>query len=82
MYSPGVQPREQERRRLIEIRRFLASFWVRLFLSVCIIVSLLPFEWVLDFDPIFLVLFGVEFGMRVLLVGRGYWDEDLSLIHI
>jgi hypothetical protein len=60
----------------MKIRRFLANFWVRLFLSVCIIVSLLPFEWVPFFDPIFMVLFGVEFAARVLLVGRGYWDED------
>lgn len=71
-----MQPREEERRRLLKIRRFLAHFWVRLFLSVCIIISLLPFEWVLLFDPAFMVLFGLEFAARVTLVGRGYWDED------
>ena len=61
---------------LLRIRRILSSFWVRLALSVCIIISLLPFEWVFAFDGLFLVLFGVEFGARAVLIFRGYWDED------
>lgn len=54
----------------------LADFWVRLFLSGCIILSLLPFDWVHTLDAAFLVLFGLEFSARCVLIFRGYWDED------
>ena len=40
-------------------------------LSTAIIVSLLPFDWVSNYDLPFLILFGVEFAMRATLVFRG-----------
>ncbi len=49
---------------------------MRLFLSACIITSLLPFDWVGVLDAPFLLLFALEFGARCVLVFRGYWDED------
>lgn len=56
------------------LARFLGRVEIRLLLSVAIIVSLLPFEWASRFDAAFLVLFGLEFSARVLLIFRG---EDI-----
>ncbi|PRP94178.1 hypothetical protein ENSA5_41330 [Enhygromyxa salina] len=53
------------------VARFLGRVESRLVLSAAIIVSLLPFEWVPRFDALFLALFSIEFGLRVLLVFRG-----------
>ncbi|MFV8753791.1 hypothetical protein ACNOYE_24875 [Nannocystaceae bacterium ST9] len=44
---------------------------VRVVLSIAIIVSLLPFEWVGRLDSLFLVLFGLEFLLRATLLFRG-----------
>lgn len=50
----------------------MERFEIRLVLSASIILSLLPFEWVRAFDPVFLGLFGLEFLLRaVVLSGRG-----------
>lgn len=54
--------------------RFLGRVESRLLLSIAIIVSLLPFEWVPAFDGLFLLLFGGEFLLRAMLIFRG---EDL-----
>lgn len=51
--------------------RFLARVESRLILSAAIIVSLLPFDWVSSFDAPFLILFGVEFLLRAMLIFRG-----------
>jgi hypothetical protein len=69
---------EARRRRLLAVRRLLARVDVRVVLSVCIIVSLLPFPWVHRFDLIFLALFSLEFVARLLLVFREGWFEDGS----
>ena len=39
----------------------------RFILSVAIIVSLLPFDWVPGLDGLFLLLFSIEFVLRALL---------------
>lgn len=57
------------------LRRVLARFEVRLFLSACIVTSLLPMPGLRDLDPLFLVVFGVEFVLRALLVFRGASDD-------
>lgn len=75
-YARAVRAPRARRHGLVTLRRLLASLWIRLLLSAGIIVSLLPFSWVQQLDPLFFMVFGVEFCMRVLLVGRGYWDED------
>lgn len=48
----------------------LARFEVRLVLSACIIVSLLPFAWVHAFDGLFLTIFGLELIARALVLFR------------
>ena len=47
---------------------FLEQFGVRLVLSVAIIASLVPAEWVNDLDVAFLVLFGTEVALRLFTV--------------
>lgn len=55
----------------LALRRVLGRFEVRLFLSACIVTSLLPLPWVRDLDPLFLGVFGLEFLLRCVLVFRG-----------
>ena len=62
----------------LALRRFLGRFEVRLFLSACIVVSLLPLAEVRQLDVVFLAVFGVEFLLRAALVlrsedGEGGW---------
>jgi len=57
------------------LRRFLARFEVRLFLSACIVTSLMPVPALRELDPLFLTVFGVEFVLRALVVFRGTSDE-------
>jgi hypothetical protein len=62
------------------IERILDLFWVRLALSVAIITSLIPVPWVDRLDPIFLVVFGAEFAVRLfafLVLPRAHIEEDL-----
>ncbi|MEZ4450943.1 MAG: hypothetical protein R3B09_15790 [Nannocystaceae bacterium] len=54
----------------------LGRFEIRLFLSVCIIVSLLPYGWAHDLDDAFLVIFGLEFLSRLFLVVRADPSEE------
>lgn len=49
---------------------------MRLVLSVAIIMSLLPFEWVRGTDELFLVLFGLEFTLRAIVVIGRQADPD------
>lgn len=58
------------------LRGLLARFEVRLALSVCIIVSLLPFEWAHRLDHAFLIVFGLEFLIRLFLVVRSETGEE------
>ena len=51
--------------------RLLGRVESRLVLSTAIIISLLPFDWVSNYDAPFLLLFGVEFVLRAVLVMRG-----------
>lgn len=60
----------------LALRRFLGRFEVRLFLSVCIVISLLPLAEVRRLDVVFLVVFGVEFLLRAGLVLRDEDDDD------
>ena len=53
------------------LRRVLDRFEVRLFLSACIVTSLLPMPGLRELDPLFLVVFAVEFLLRGLVVFRG-----------
>ena len=62
----------------LALRRVLARFEVRLFLSACIVTSLLPLPWVRDLDPVFLTVFGVEFLLRCVLVFRGASDAPAA----
>jgi hypothetical protein len=48
---------------------------VRLFLSACIVTSLMPVPALRELDPLFLTVFGVEFVLRALLVFRGTSDD-------
>ncbi len=57
------------------LRRASARFEVRLFLSACIVTSLLPMPGLRELDPLFLVVFGVEFVLRALLVFYGASDD-------
>jgi hypothetical protein len=59
----------------LALRRFLGRFEVRLFLSACIVVSLLPLAEVRDLDRLFLLIFGVEFVLRAAVVFRT-GDDD------
>lgn len=59
-----------------DVDRFLDRTAVRTLLSVAIIVSLLPFDWVQRADPLFFTLFLVEFVLRVLLLWGRARDAD------
>ncbi len=58
----------------LALRRLLGQFWTRLFLSACIVTSLLPLAEVRELDALFLAVFGVEMLVRLALMIRG--DED------
>lgn len=61
----------------LALRRLLGQFWTRLFLSGCIVTSLLPLGWVRELDTAFLMVFGVEFVLRCgLLLYGGIEDEE------
>lgn len=60
----------------LALRRLLGQFWTRLFLSGCIVTSLLPLGWVRDLDTLFLAVFGVEFVLRVGLLAFGGSEEE------
>lgn len=57
---------------------FLNRFDVRLVLSACIIISLLPYPWVHTFDGLFLLLFASEFVARASVTFAGRWREQRS----
>lgn len=59
-----------------EIDRFLERTAVRLVLSIAIIVSLLPFEWVEGTDALFLTMFGAEFLARLFVIIKRPPDPD------
>ncbi|MCA9692473.1 MAG: hypothetical protein R3A51_08300 [Nannocystaceae bacterium] len=61
---------------LRELRRVLDMMSVRLVLSACIILSLLPYPAVRRLDWMFLALFSAEFLVRAALVFRGRWREE------
>ena len=48
---------------------------MRLFLSVCIVVSLLPLQEVHELDGLFLLVFGVEFLLRAAVVFHGAGED-------
>lgn len=58
----------------LALRRLLSQFWTRLFLSACIVTSLVPLPWVRELDTLFLAVFGVELLLRLALMVRG--DEE------
>jgi len=58
------------------LQSLLARFEIRLFLSACIIVSLLPYGWVDDFDALFLLVFSLEFLFRGFLIFRAEPDDE------
>lgn len=60
------------------VRRFLDHVWVRSVLSVSIVLSLVPVPWVSRLDPLFLVMFGAEFLLRLWLVLEGRTDFSNS----
>ena len=60
----------------LALRRSLAGFEARLFLSACIVVSLLPLPGVRDLDGLFLVVFGLEFLVRAAVVFRGEGEGE------
>ncbi|HFE46550.1 MAG TPA: ion transporter [Nannocystis exedens] len=57
------------------LQSLLARFEIRLFLSAGIIISLLPYPWIDDFDGFFLLVFGTEFLFRVFLIFRAKPEE-------
>ena len=59
----------------LALRRSLSRFEVRLFLSVCIVVSLLPLQEVHELDGLFLLVFGVEFLLRAAVVFHGAGED-------
>lgn len=65
-----------------DVDRFLERAVVRLVLSIAIIVSLLPFDWVEGTESVFFALFGTEFVARLFVVfGRPIDpDEDAGSI--
>ena len=66
----------------LDIERLLESFAMRVLLSMSIIVSLLPLSWAEQLDPLFLLLFGSEFLLRLFIVlvapARGAVDSGLT----
>lgn len=61
---------------------FLGRFSVRLALSVLIVLSLIPTGATATTDPIFLVVFAVEFGLRLLVIaGRARASETTAVRH-
>ena len=60
----------------LALRRSLAGFEARLFLSACIVVSLLPLPGVRELDGLFLVVFGLEFLVRAAVVFRGEGEGE------
>jgi len=60
-----------------DVERFLERTVVRLLLSIAIIVSLLPFDWVEGTEPVFFAVFGTEFVARLFVVfGRPVHPDD------
>ncbi|MBL4687941.1 MAG: ion transporter [Nannocystaceae bacterium] len=70
---PEVSPRA---RFAHELGRFLDAFTVRLLLSVAIIVSLMPVEFGLGMDVLFLGVFGTEFFGRCFVLAYGRSGQD------
>ncbi|MEZ4383530.1 MAG: hypothetical protein R3A79_19525 [Nannocystaceae bacterium] len=60
------------------LQSLLGRFEIRLFLSACIILSLLPYAWVEAWDELFLLVFGLEFVIRLFLVFRADPEESES----
>ena len=75
MLAPVAAWHEGESGLVLALRRFLGRFEVRLFLSACIVVSLLPLPEVRRLDVVFLAVFGAEFLLRAGLVLRGEGEE-------
>jgi len=59
-----------------DVERFLERTVVRLLLSIAIIVSLLPFDWVEGTEPVFFAVFGTEFVARLFVVFGRPRDPD------
>lgn len=69
--SSSSSPGPRDLRWVYDVDRFLERTTVRVVLSVAIIVSLLPFAWLQQADPLFFTLFLVEFLLRgVVMWGR------------
>jgi hypothetical protein len=66
----------------LDVERVLESFAMRVVLSISIIVSLLPLSWAEQLDPLFLLIFGSEFLLRLLILAvapsRGAVDTGLT----
>lgn len=72
----AVAARDEGARGLtVALGRTLARFEVRLFLSACIVVSLLPLEQVRELDGLFLAVFGLELVLRGVAVFREDGEE-------
>lgn len=68
MSETPQRPPQRLRARAAAVEVFLEQFGVRLVLSIAIIASLVPAEWVADLDALFLLLFGTEVALRVFTV--------------
>jgi hypothetical protein len=61
-------------------RGVLNHFFTRVALSIAIIFSLLPMQWLSDLNVVFLLVFGAEFGARAVLLFRGELHGDDRVI--
>ncbi len=62
------KPRNEVRALAAGVEVFLEQFWVRLVLSIAIIASLVPADWVTSLDGLFLLIFATEVGLRAFTV--------------
>lgn len=74
--SSPSSPGSRDIRWVYDVDRFLERTTVRVVLSVAIIVSLLPFAWLQQADPLFFALFFIEFVLRVVVMWGRSRDPD------
>lgn len=68
MSEAPARSRQKLRARAAAVEVFLEQFAVRLVLSIAIIASLIPADWVAGLDFVFLLVFATEVGLRIFTV--------------
>jgi hypothetical protein len=63
-------------------RDLFASDWTKLFLSMLIILSVLPFTWVATYGLVFFAIFAVELYGRLLVLINDFRDREINRVEL